>query len=298
MTIQDGQDPPTIPSSDLNDRQIFNMQFVESDKKLNFFRAGHPVHNLWTHTGDPIESGFRPPIVINRCWLQVNRLHDAFIPSAVGMPFYGSHVTSIRRVRPTCATSYLALSIVSETDQPPHAYIVKGSDTRPGITCDHEVHLDNGRKLIHWDVAAYLVGWRQGTSSLGTVMAMSPKGTRLAAAMWSRVLIWSFDPKLLLQGDLQHYFPPHDFNVQIDLGRLRPTILSSEGVVHKMQFTDETNLYAITDQGLVTWDIGHLSKGKKKQLSLRYDAWPKAAATVPTLGARKRQKLESSSRQA
>lgn len=105
-------------------------------------------------------------------------------------------------------------------------------------------------------------------SSLGTVVAISPKGTRLAAATWSRVLMWSFSPGLLLQDELQHYFPMRDFNLRKGFGRLRPTILSSVGVVYGMQFTDETHLYATTDQGLVKWDIGHLSDGRREHLSL------------------------------
>lgn len=292
MIIQDGQDPPTIPFSDLNDRQIFNMEFVENEKKLNFFRPGHPVHSFYTFTRYRDIDG-RPPILANKSLLL---LHPYNLPSshAVGMPFYGSHSTPAHADSPTCSTSYLALSIVCEADQPPHAYIARAcAVVRPGAACNHEVHLDQGRKLIHWDMVAYLALWRQGTSSLGTVMATSPKGTRIAAAMWSRVMIWSFDPKLLLQEDLGHYFPPHDFNALKDLGRLRPTRLSSEGVVHKMQFIDETNLYATTDRGLVTWDIGHLSKGEKKRLSLKDDAWPDTAMVAPTLGTRKRQKLGS-----
>jgi len=105
-------------------------------------------------------------------------------------------------------------------------------------------------------------------SSLGTVVAISPEGTRLAAATWSRVLMWSFSPRLLLQGELQHYFPTRDFNLRKDFGRLRPTLLSSGGVVHNMQFTDETHLYATTDQGLVRWDIGHLSDSGRDNRSL------------------------------
>lgn len=113
---------------------------------------------------------------------------------------------------------------------------------------------------------------RNPRSSLGTVVAISPKGTKLAAATWSRVLMWSFSPKLLVQGGLQHYFPIRDFNLRKGFGRLRPTLLSSEGVVHNMQFTDETHLYATTDRGLVRWDVGHLSEGRRENLSLRFDA--------------------------
>lgn len=266
------------------------MEFVENDEKLNFFRPGQPVHSFYTFTRYRDIDG-RPPILANKSLLQLD-LYSRLSSGAVGMPFYGSHSSPSHPDRPTCSTWYLALSIVNETGQPPQAYIARGCDVvRPGAACNHEVHLDKGRRVTHWDMVAYLAGWWQDTSSLGTVMAISPQGTRIAAAMWSRVMIWSFDPKLLLQDNLQQYFPPQDFNLLKDLGRLRPTILSSEGVVHKMQFIDENNLYATTDRGLVTWDIGHLSKGKRRCLSLKDDAWPDTAVAAPTLGTRKRQKL-------
>lgn len=34
-----------------------------------------------------------------------------------------------------------------------------------------------------------------------------------------------------------------------------PTLLSTEGVVHEMLWTNETQLYATADQGLAKWDI-------------------------------------------
>lgn len=114
---------------------------------------------------------------------------------------------------------------------------------------------------------------QQGTSSLGTIVAISPRGTRIAAATWSRVSLWSLDPSLLLQGELQHYFPVRDYNTRKGFGRLRPTPLSSEGVVHSMAWSSETLLYATTDQGLVKWDIGHMSQGEREDLTLAHDAW-------------------------
>ena len=55
---------------------------------------------------------------------------------------------------------------------------------------------------------ALLGGYRQGTSSLGTKMAISPDGERIAASVWDHIYIWSLSPKLLAEGELNLYFPP------------------------------------------------------------------------------------------
>ena len=147
--------------------------------------------------------------------------------------------------------------------------------------CDHVIDLEGGRRLPSWKALALLAGYREGTSSLGTVVAISPRGTKIAAATWSRVLVWSLNPTLLHQGELQHYFPVRDYNSKKGFGRLRPTLLSSEGVVHSMLWTNETQLYAATDRGLVKWDMGHMSDGERESLSLAYDAWPDTAVAAP-----------------
>ena len=76
---------------------------------------------------------------------------------------------------------------------------------------------------------------------------------------------------MLDRGELQQYFPPRDYNIRKGLGRSRPTLLSSEGVVYKMFWTNETQLYVTTDQGLAKWNIGHMSVGRRESLSLEYD---------------------------
>lgn len=184
------------------------------------------------------------------------------------MPFHGARIFNISigpQPVPICQTSYLALGISKTADESnhPNVFIVQADDHRTVSDGDHSVHLDEGRKLTGWKALALLAGWRQGTSSLGTVMSISPEGSRIAAATWSRVLVWSLHPRLLVQGELQHYFPVGDYNSRKGIGRLRPTLLSPEGVVHNMLWTNETQLYATTDQGLVRWDLGHMSDGER-----------------------------------
>ena len=211
--------------------------------------------------------------------------NDGALECEVGMPYYGIHTYSVfvdRRSMPVCRVSYFALAMSTAVNQygQTDVFIVHADSYLSVGSCDHKMHFDKGRRFRSWRPLALLAGFFKqcGLSSLGTVVAISPRGTRIAAANWSRILFWSVNPEMLDQGDLQHYFPVCDYNTKKCIGRLRPTLLPSEGVVHKMLWTNETQLYASTDQGLAKWDIGHLSEGRREELSLAYDVLPESVA--------------------
>ena len=174
-------------------------------------------------------------------------------------------------------------------------------DSSPAL-CSHAVNLDAGRRSSSWTALALLAGWKPGTSSLGTVVAISPGCTRVAAASWDRVLVWTLDPGLLHQGSLETYFPACDWNRRKGLGRLRPVrlqagiggkgwaggiggdgtgggragkeLVGAKGdVVYGLTWVCETTLYAVTDRGLVRWDVGPKAEGGREELKLAYDAW-------------------------
>lgn len=268
-------DPPGLPTHIYKDRLISNCQFVDNDTKLNLYKAGAPIHSWYTSCPNPLdeESG---TILSNTASIDIENdgTRQAF---EVGMPYYGIHTYSVfadRQLMPVCQISYFALAMGKTLNQhgQTDVFIVYSDSYLPVGSCDHNVHLDKGRKSSSWTALALLAGFKQCClSSLGTVVAISPGGTRIAAANWSRVLFWTVNPRVLLQGELQHYFPACDYNMRKGIGRLRPTLLPSEGVVHKMLWTNETQLYASTDQGLAKWDIGHMSEGRRENLSLAYD---------------------------
>lgn len=257
------------------DRSISKCQFVDNDSTLNFYKAGAPVHSWYTSCPNPAEeeSGL---ILPNTASIEIENT-GKFQAFEVGMPYYGIHTFSVfvdRQSMPLCQISYLALAISKNLNHhgQPDVFIVHADSYSSVGSCDHNIHLDKGRKSNSWTALALLAGFKLGPSSLGTVVAISPGGTRVAAADWSRVLIWSVNPKVLHQGELQHYFPARDYNVRKSIGRLRPTLLSSEGVIYKLLWTNETQLYATTDQGLTKWDIGPMSEGRREFFSLAYDA--------------------------
>lgn len=257
------------------DRLIWTCQFVDNDSRLNFYKPGAPVHSWYMSCPNPAgeESG---QFLYNSSLIDVGS-EDAAEVFEVGMPYYGSHTYGVfvdGQSTPLCQISYFALAMSKYLNRHGQSDVfVVHADTYLSVnTCDHNVNLDKGRRSASWSALAFLAGFKRCVSSLGTVVAISPGATRIAAANWDRVLVWSMEPRLLQQGELQHYFPARDYNIRKGIGRLRPVLLSSEGVVHKMLWTNETQLYAITDQGLAKWDIGHMSGGRREKLSLAHDA--------------------------
>ena len=254
-------------------RLISNLHFVQSDTKLNFYTPGNPLHSWYTNSCNP--NAGCGPIWPNSAIVQVDS--NLFEEHAISMPFYAAHSRDIRddsRPAPYCRTSYLAIGTSKDSIQS-DGFIVQAEWEILARHCDHVALTERGRRTGHgWKAIALLAGWRQGKSSLGTVSSISPLGTRIAAATWSRLLVWAFNPDLLHQGALELYFPKRDYNSRKGMGRLRPVRLRSEGVIHSLFWANETTLYAATDEGLVRWDMGHKSSGERENLSLAFDAWP------------------------
>jgi len=284
-------DPPPRNNEAIRSRLIYTPVFANSDKVLNLHAPGHPIHKWYTYCTSAYAE-HSTPYHDNREWLDIDA-QDIFTGFSIGIPFYGAHSAGITvdyTDAALCRTSYLAIAVEREDNfegSSPNAFLVQSDHDHPPATCSHTPDLDAGRRTSSWRALAFLAGYRQGSSSLGTILAVSPSGTHIAAATWSTVLIWSFDPNLLLQGGLEHYFPTVDYNVRKELGRLRPVRLKREGVVHILCWVGETTLYAVTDRGLVRWECGHLAEGTRQDLTLQYDAWPETAIAMPLGGPRR-----------
>lgn len=233
------------------------------------FKPGNPVHSFFANSPDPTSLYHDISSEENLELIDVDKEHSV-LRFEVGMPFVGFHTANIKfddNDVPFCRFSYLAIGITQEIVSS-NVFIVHTLQDSRHSYCHHMVNLDRGRRSRYWKPLALLAGWRQSTLSAGTVMAISPGGGRIAAATWSAVRIWTFDPLLLQQGSLEHYFPVCDYNARKGIGRLRPTRLSTEGVVHSMVWVDENNLYATTDHGLVKWNMEHLSSGQRRQATV------------------------------
>lgn len=245
--------------------RAFNAQFVREGTALNFFEPHKPVHSWSTVSCDLTnpESGYR--FEKNSTTVMIDGA-----PAAVemGMPFRALHMTTPGTQG--CAFTYLAFAI-SDSTRPASAFIVKAVDSVETHPCPHSFDLEEVWQLVEWEAVAFLAGWRLAlNSSLGTVMALSPSGDRVASATWNHLLIWAFDCGSLWNCELDQYFPVRDFYPLDNVGRLRPTELSTEGVgvIYGLGWANETILWASTESGLVQWDMRDMSTGQKHSLSL------------------------------
>ena len=287
--------PRMSPIDEVSDSYaISNVQFNLHHDTLLLFEAGRFVHS-WTATVPDVEDRPRQLIRPSRIWIDVDK-EEGFNTwkIEIGKPFYERHTSDILDPNddnqvPQCRRSWLALGFGKPPghdrvgDRCDSVFVMQSTVHKNSINCDHLINLDG--RTSWWKVVALLGGYRQGESTLGTVMAVSPDGTRIAAAVWGQICLWTLDPKLLVEGDLQLYFPPRDYNARKDIGRLRPTVLSrSCNVVHGMQWTNEEVLFAITDRGLLKWDLGCMSDGTTEDLSMIWDTWPTNALSVPAPG--------------
>ena len=269
-----------------------DIRFVEKGQKLLLSQSGSPVHYCQTQHGYTGNSVDESATTLNRQRLPIISHNDgSSMQLSTGMPFFGSHAYR----QPVdfdeedhCRKSYLSLGRTeasSTGDRPSQLFIVRHEEFNLPDDCDHEINLDWHGIPGSGKPTALLAGYRQDSKKSGSVLAISPDGSRISAAMWRRVYVWSINPRMLVEGNLDLYFPPQDFNARLGLGRVLPTLLPiSEGVVHRLAWTSETNLFAITDQGLMSWDLGCTSDGDKDFLSLAHDAWSPSAVSAPAPG--------------
>ncbi|KAI9729766.1 MAG: hypothetical protein M1834_006717 [Cirrosporium novae-zelandiae] len=110
----------------------------------------------------------------------------------------------------------------------------------------------------NWQIAATLLDFPQGTSLPGTAMAINANGTRIAAANWKDLFVWTMKPDELVR--VVYKSDPRVRRI------ISPTRYKSDGVIHDMKFNGKTDqLFALTDIGLKMWDFGDLSTYSTKK---------------------------------
>ena len=232
---------------------ILSAQFIEDGLKLELFKSGHHIPSFYS---DISSRGEQESSRVHQTGHTFNIHQDGRRHLfSIATPFHERHQSAEEvdwSAEPKCVISKLALGFSENKKDafyPSHNFfIMQAEEFESAWECNHSLSYDSGRSShLRWKPVALLAGYRQGDSTLGTVAATSPGGTRIAAAIWNQVYLWSFDPNLLLDGDLHLYFPGHDYNTRKGFGRLRPTLLSpAQGVVHSILWTNERILFAIT----------------------------------------------------
>ena len=171
----------------------------------------------------------------------------------------------------------------------PSMFIACSEEFKDSNRCDHTSN--NTAPTLYYGAhnkpLAILGGYRRSTSNIGTVLAISPNGTRICTAVWDHIYLWTLSPKLLTEGDLSLYFPDRDYNSKGGYGRLRPSLVSaSRGIVHSMFWTNEEIFYVVTDQGISKYDMSSDLLGCEETPSLTWDVWSSTARSEAAPGTR------------
>lgn len=258
------------------ERLMFDINFTRNGEILNCYQAGHPVHKWFL---DPMDAGTPDagPFRENRALIDIHGrgTYDLY---AVGMPFWGIHGFNGAYPVFGCRSTFYAIG-VRQAAANFNVMIVSSKGPVSFGHCNHQLDLEEGRMSSTWMPLVQLSGWQRVDSTQGTVMAISPQGTRIATANWDCVLVWTLNPTLLHRQGLKRSLPTRDYDPRKGIGRLRPSKLPTVGVVYRMMWTSEESLYATTEYGLVQWNLGVWGSKRREKISMDHVPCPEPANT-------------------
>jgi len=147
----------------------FHIQFLDDDRKANFYEPGVPIHKSYIHTSYPWNTGNNSPTINNKAWVDIENTDGRQDRFAIGMPFHAKHFQDLTvdwHDAPVCQTSYLSLAMSEDTHprgggDHPNVFIMQTEEPAIIHDCDHNVDLDAGRSQRVWKALALLAGWRQ-----------------------------------------------------------------------------------------------------------------------------------------
>ncbi len=255
------------------------MQFTCDGSQLNFYTAGLPIHrfslNLHPRVQVPFNSTFT--LLPNHAFLETGPLTSC--SSIVGIPFYYNHVRDFpfqsNRHENGCVTRLMGVAAATHSED--HvALIAECTLEHRAHICGHQPRRILSSRCTIWNALADLEGFKldafdAGHSSLGNVMAVSPRGTRVALSHWAQLRVWALVPDAMHEEGLELFFPTEDFCQETMTGIIRHVELSSQGVIHSMCWHSEDHLYAMTDRGLVRWDVGPMACGRPASVSSDFE---------------------------
>ncbi|KAL2845331.1 hypothetical protein BJX68DRAFT_134108 [Aspergillus pseudodeflectus] len=193
---------------------------------------------------------------------------DLSLLFSIGVPFFGTHETNTQNGFEVCRWRYLSLGIATHREEKwTVACLLRSEATCRARTCGHRMNLERGRRLQDWTVMARLWGFRDATdSSLGCRVAASRLGTRIAVANWDVIYVWALEPGALIDGDPEAYYDPSWRSTSTGQIELQPIVLKLDAVCFQLRFTKiENELVAITDRGIMLWDLTPSGRGSKSR---------------------------------
>ncbi|KAJ5964615.1 uncharacterized protein N7479_004491 [Penicillium vulpinum] len=214
------------------------------------------IASLISPPGEP-----KPHVNENACTVQFSP--SLSLQFSIGIPFFGTHDLGDINQGEQCHWQYLAFGIATHRVEKWTVACLLKSEAYTGPRCTHVLNLDRGRRFDHWRIMAQLGGFREVTTSHGSPMATSRRGTRVAVANWKTLYVWALNPLELIKEDTPGFYPS-SWESPIGAIELRPVVLRLEAVCSQLRFTEkEDELVAITDRGMMFLDLGYRAKGKQ-----------------------------------
>ncbi|RAK84269.1 F-box domain-containing protein [Aspergillus costaricaensis CBS 115574] len=175
----------------------------------------------------------------------------------IGVPFFGTHETRVQNGLSRCHWKYLSFGIATHREEDwTVACLLTSEAVCRASNCEHELHLERGRRLPDWTIVARLRGFENSNTSLGCIVAASRLGTRIAVANWKTIYIWALEPGALIEHNATGFYPVSSWPPGSEAIDLQPIALSLDAVCFQLRFgLGENDLVAITDRGLVYCDL-------------------------------------------
>lgn len=250
-------------------QSLADLAFNNSCRELLYFHRGQTLYKSFQtiNTSGPI-SPFSLQPNLHRV-----RFADSSLVFSIAVPFFGSRHVRKENNLATCCRKYLTFGIGSRK-YPSYgpcqeelwtvACLLKSEILCQVPDCGHGVDLEGARQLGQWSVAARLWGFQKPTNSLGCIIAASKGGTRIAVANWNVLCIWAVEPDSLMENNANCFYPPFSWSTKTEVIELRPTVLQLHAVCFKLRFLDgEDVLLAVTDRGVMYWDLSPLGRGER-----------------------------------
>ncbi|KAE8384638.1 hypothetical protein BDV23DRAFT_166393 [Aspergillus alliaceus] len=242
---------------------IADLAFNDRSTQLLYYHRAQPIYGSFQRinmTSFPVQ----PPLYENSSLVQFSGSLSLLF--SIAIPFYGTHETRVEENgHSRCHWKYLAFGIATHrTEDWTIACLLKSEAVCSSERCGHALNLERGRRFPDWTVVARLWGFQDSTNSLGCKVAASKRGTRIAVANWNVLYIWALQPSALIEQNANGYYPPLLQSSGSGMTELRPIVLPLDAVCFKLKFTDaEDELLAVTDRGLMYWDLSPSGRGQR-----------------------------------
>lgn len=237
---------------------ISDLSFNDGQSQLLYRRRGDSIFSIFQNIENLAElpGEVQPETFKNTYMTEYTFDLDGAISIRVSIdvPFFAKHGTTTTY----CFRQYLALGITKDHK----AYLMMTETQCLPDECAHVLNDDPARRFAHWTIVGRLLGYKEPTNSLGSVISASQTGRRIAIATWNTIRVWVINPDVFFYGMAYEYYPERfwfDDHVQ-----LPPIILRLDAVCFKLRFTEnEDELLAITDRGVMYWNLGRLGRARR-----------------------------------